>query len=71
MAGRLGMNIEEIKDAYQALAKEVFTGSKRGAADRLEKVVKRLAKKYLGNEDARLVSDPHSACNTYVLRYNL
>lgn len=73
MAGRLGMSIDEIKEAYQTFAKQVFSGSKSGASARLENSVKNIVKKYTEPEDAeaRLLSGPPAKsgvqCNLYVL----
>lgn len=63
------MSIDEIKEAYQTFAKEVFSGSKSGASARLEASVKNIVKQYTGNAEARLVSGPRAKsgvqCNTY------
>lgn len=65
------MTIEEIKAAYQELAKEVFSGPKKGASARLEKVVKRIVKAYTEDENTRMIptyaeTESHVVCNTYV-----
>lgn len=72
MLGRLRMSVEEARECYASLAKEVFSEVKRWGdgkfkASRLEAVLKSIIKRKTGDEDSTMMATGIDTCKTCVI----